>query len=416
MENKKMGPLQLSGLLAGAVLGSGIILLPPLIHSRIGDWSVCAWVAIMALGAVFAGLFAKLALKYPGSEGVPIAVRDAFGTKAGQLASNCLICAVCAGPVAVQITAADSIVHALRLSPDTAPAISAVIVVFCGLLLLRKITAVGSIALASSIAIGTVLLAGSVTSLIKVPVSPLPNSQFLLPDMGRTLLLMFWAIIGWEVIGNYSMEVRSPKRTIPQATVIGVVTVSVVYILTGWALHSSTSQAGKSAPLSVAQVVEPLLGSCSALVIMIITCALCICTYLMVVGGVSRLVATLAHEGKLLRPLAVKNKNEAPLGGLLAFLGIHITDLLLVHFKVISLEQLIAVANVFFLANSLIAIMAAMKIFKGAGIRIPCMILCMGFCTLLAFSSAVPLCLLAMVSAATIMRNNRNQAEAQQKV
>ncbi|WP_226859944.1 hypothetical protein [Desulfoluna spongiiphila] len=49
--------------------------------------------------------------------------------------------------------------------------------------------------------------------------------------MGHTLLVIFWAIIGWVFMGNYTMDVRNPKRTISQATILGVVGISGIYIL-----------------------------------------------------------------------------------------------------------------------------------------------------------------------------------------
>lgn len=212
MKKEKMGPLQLSGLIVGAVLGSGIILLPPIAHMQLNDWAVTAWIIIMGLGAVFASLFAKLALAYPGTEGVAIAVREAFGKRAGQLVSNYIICAVCVGPVAVLMTAAETVSLTTGLSANYIPAISAGLLILCSFLLMRSITTVGTIAFASSIAIAIVLAAGSISTIIQNPTSPWPETSINIPDMGSTLLILFWAIIGWEIIGNYTMEVRNPQN------------------------------------------------------------------------------------------------------------------------------------------------------------------------------------------------------------
>ncbi|ACS79364.1 APC family permease [Maridesulfovibrio salexigens] len=400
MRNKQMGPIQLGGLLAGAVLGSGVILLPPMAEARLGEWSVAAWLIVMALGAVFASLFARLAVAYPGSEGVPIAIREAFGEKAGQLASNYIICAVCVGPVAVMMTAADSIGHTFNLSATQISGFATIMVLICSFILLRRVTFVSTISLIASIAIGLILISGSFITIGFNSVSPIPVNAPDIPSLGSALLLLFWAIIGWEIIGNYSMEVRYPTRTIPLATIIGVSTVSVVYLLTGWAMHSIGKSPHKS--LNVAQIVEPLLGGYANFMVMLITCALCICTYLMIIGGVSRLIATLAAKGKLPSILAKTNANNAPWSATFLLCGIHMATLFLLQNGVVSLEELVSFANVFFLANSLIAVGAALKIFKSPAVRIPCIILCTGFSILLAFSSIWPLLILAAVSIVTL--------------
>lgn len=413
MKNKQMGPIQLGGLLAGAVLGSGVILLPPMAEMRLSEWSVTAWLIIMALGAIFASLFARLAVAYPGSEGVPIAIREAFGEKAGQLASNFIICAVCVGPVPVLMTAAKSIAHTFGLSAGQISATTAAMLLLCASILLRRVTFISTVSLIASIAIGIILISGSIGTITADPISPIPTTTPDIPALGTTLLLLFWAIIGWEIIGNYSMEVRNPKRSIPLATIIGVSLVSVVYLLVGWSMHSVGSNQQSS--LNVAQIVVPLLGDYANFTVMLVTGALCICTYLMIIGGVSRLIATLAAQGKLPSILTKTNSNNAPARAIQLLFCIHMLDLSLLHAGVVSLEDLVSFANVFFLANSLIAVGAALKIFKSLKVRIPCIILCIGFSALLAFSSIWPLLILTAVTLATINLNGAKMLAFVQK-
>ncbi|WP_320009042.1 amino acid permease [Maridesulfovibrio sp.] len=400
MTDKQMGPVQLGGLLAGALLGSGIILLPPMAEARLGEWSVTAWLAILVLGAIFASIFARLAMAYPGSEGVPIAIRKAFGKKAGQLATNYIICAVCVGPVAVLMTAAEAITTSFALPKEQNPTFAAILLILSCFILMRRVTFVSTISLIASILIGVILISGSIASIIIAPVSPIPSTPADIPALGSTLLLIFWAIIGWEIIGNYSMEVRNPKRTIPLATIIAVCMISVIYLLAGWAMHSVSN--GHAEPANVSRIVTPLLGNYADFSIMVVTCALCICTYLMIVGGISRLLASLAEQRKLPRVLTRTNSNGSPCIAITLFFCIHLVDILLLHTGFLSLGDIVAFANVFFISNSLVAVGAAMKIFKSAAVSIPCFILCIGFICLLAFSSIWPLGLMLGISALTL--------------
>lgn len=398
---KQMGPFQLSGLIVGAVLGSGIILLPPIAQNQLGQWSVTSWFIIMMLGAIFALVFAKLALEYPGSEGVPIAVCKAFGPRVAQLVSNYLICAVCVGPIVVLMTAADTISRAFLFSPDDTPAITAGVLLFSVFLLMRRITIVGAIALATSIGIGFVLVAGSITTIALDSILPLPETHISISAMGRTLLILFWAIVGWEVIGNYTEEIHNSRKTIIISTVLSVLVIAGIYILVAWALATASAQSLSGGIQSVSQVVTPLFGSYADLIVMGMTSALCICTYLMFVGGVSRLVVSLAQQGKLPILLAKKNANGAPVGALAFFVCAHCLSLALLSSKVVTLEDLVAMANVFFLANSLLAVLSAMYLFPSLWFRISCAFLCFAFISLLYFSSFLPLAGLLLVSLLT---------------
>ncbi len=49
----KIGWIRFSGLIIGPILGSGIILLPTLVHEKAGFWALPAWGLISALGLLF---------------------------------------------------------------------------------------------------------------------------------------------------------------------------------------------------------------------------------------------------------------------------------------------------------------------------------------------------------------------------
>ncbi len=105
-ENKKLNTLTLSGLIIGPILGSGVILLPALLFNMIGNYSLIIWSLILFLGFIFALIFGKLAILYPGDGGVSLATKEVLGRKYQLLSSFYLIFAVFFGPVAVLLIAA----------------------------------------------------------------------------------------------------------------------------------------------------------------------------------------------------------------------------------------------------------------------------------------------------------------------
>lgn len=382
MEKKSLGPFLLSGLMIGPILGSGVILLPPVAFEQLGSHAIWAWFAIMVLGAFFAAIFARLALAFPGSEGVSAAVRQAFGPWAGQLAVNFILSAVCVGPVAVLTTAAMEIARAWGLTARAVPVLSGCLLACCLVLLLGNIRAIGKTALLTSSLVALILVTGSGLTIAGSASVPVPDTPLRPVAFGQTLLLLFWTIVGWEILGNYSAEVDAPAKTIPRATALSVAIISGIYLMVAWGVHCT----GNDAP-GMADIVRPLLGRAAGPVLALLTTLLCAATYLMIVGGITRLVKSLAEDGRLPSVFSGENRNGAPAPAVFLYAGIHLLVILLLLSGMVRLEQIIAFANVFFIANALLCILAGIRLLDSAVLRLSGVALCAGFGILLLFSN-----------------------------
>ncbi|HHD57345.1 MAG TPA: amino acid permease, partial [Desulfobulbaceae bacterium] len=133
-QNKKLGPFLLSGLMIGPILGSGIIILPPLVYQVAGNQALAAWMLIVGLSFFFAVIFGRLSILFPGDAGVARAIEEAFGSRVKKLTSLYLIGAVLFGPVAVLLTAAKYL-RPLHDLPE--PLLALPILLICTGLLLR---------------------------------------------------------------------------------------------------------------------------------------------------------------------------------------------------------------------------------------------------------------------------------------
>ena len=209
--NKKIGPLLLSGLMIGPILGSGIILLPPLAYSLIGNWSILAWIIIMILGALFALCFTKLSILKPGEGGMTNAI-ESLGKKWKLFSSFALISAVLAGPAAVLLTASEYIQKLSIFSHIHIAWIALFLVLVACLILMRQLNVVSSISFIISTIIALILIVSSLVTIFKLGINVDLNSDITILDFGRCTLLLFWAIVGWEVIGNYTHQVRDLKK------------------------------------------------------------------------------------------------------------------------------------------------------------------------------------------------------------
>ena len=178
---------------------------------------------------------------------------------------------------------------------------------------------------------------------------------------GETLVLLFWAVIGWEILGNYTLEIESPKRSIPLAAGIAFCAICAVYLAIAAALPRIG--AGGTIP-SMTDLLTPLFGSFASPLLAVFGILLCVCTYLMVVGGVSRLVASMAERGELPRMLALRNKEGAPSRAIAALGCVHGAGLLLSSLSVLDVASLVGAANGLFLLNSLLAVAAAARLLR----------------------------------------------------
>ena len=398
MKNRKIGFLLLSGLMIGPILGSGIIILPPAVYDTAGDYAIFAWVIMLGLSMLFAHMFGKLSLMIPGDSGVPLAVERAFGTQIKNLSAIFFLLAVCFGPIAVTGTAG----HYLQLLTNQSLfnekwfAFGVLSIVY--IILTRSIADVGKFAFFMSSFIVVTLIVGSFHTLFTVDGNFILTNSISVSDFGQSLLLLFWALIGWEVIGSYSLEVRTPERTIPRAVVLSFSVIAIVSLTVAFAFQWVHSKNGGSMDQSLAPLLQSLFGSWATPIISTITIALCISTILLVIGAVSRLIADQANNGLLPSWLSFKNKNNVPTRALFSLFCIHIIVFTLYFLDIVGIQTLVAIANAFFLCNALLGVLACLRLFDSLFLKIGSTILAVCFLGILLFSTPIILVVIALVT------------------
>ncbi len=387
MKHKKLGPILLSGLMIGPILGSGIIILPPLVYQTAGNWSFPAWCLIMFLGFFFAQAFGKLTILFPGETGVSQAAEHAFGRRIKLITSLYLIGATLFGPAAVILTAAQ------YLPFDMDPALMAIpLMCVSSLLLLKEVSFIGKISfLLSSFAAISLFLGGALT-LVGVPATEyFVLDEFSSSEIGYSLLLLFWTLVGWEVVGNYSGEVENPKRNIMRAVYISFFIIAVIGLTVAAAIQVVQNEE------QITPILIPLYGTFNKPIMITLTLSLCITTYLMFVGGVSRLMGALSREQMLPEFLSKKNRSGAPLGPVLFYICFYTLMFFAVYKGIFDVAKLVALADGFFLANALIGLFTAIKLLPGIFSKTIITLLSIIFMGILLHSSLWVLCAIALI-------------------
>jgi APA family basic amino acid/polyamine antiporter len=398
----KIGALTLTGLTIGPILGSGILILPPIVYGLIKEWSIVAWLVIIAVGFLFAFIFGYLSIQYPGDGGVTNAIEKVFGKYIKQLASFYLIIGVVFGAVAVLMTAAQYVV---KLNFSTATVIGYSLLIICFVFLLKNLTFLGKVVSVISLLSAGILLLGGTATLILYHKPFLIEGQFEPLNFGYSLLLLFWTILGWEIIGNYSAEVQDPKKTITRSIILSVVIIAVIDLAIVAAIQWSDSVKFWRGDITIATIIFPVFKGASNLVMAILTLLLCCSTYLFFVGGITRMMAGLSEEKVLPAIISRRSKENVPIVAVVIIGALHLLVLGLAHFGYFNIEKLIAFANGFFLINVLIGIAAGIVMIKNSFIKISgCFLGLLFIGMLFYFASKISLSIICVLAAYYILR------------
>ncbi|MCU1509247.1 MAG: amino acid permease-associated protein [Glaciihabitans sp.] len=230
-ERGRVGVLQASALYVAAVLGTGILVLPGLAASAAGPASILSVAAVLVLSIPLAGTFAALAARYPDAGGVATFVRLALGATAARMAGYWFFFGVAVGGPVVATLGGEYLV-AVAGGPRWMVTLVAVLIYLPPF----AATAIG-IRIAGWVQLvltGALILVVILVVAIAVPSAKSSNFQPFLPHgwggVGAAISLFVWAFAGWEAVTHIAAEFKNPRRTIPVATAIAIVTVGVAYL------------------------------------------------------------------------------------------------------------------------------------------------------------------------------------------
>ena len=392
---RKLNAIMVSGLTIGPVLGSGIIFLPPLALEKIGGHAITAWLIVMALGALFAYVFTKMAVAAPNNLGISTLVGEMLGKPFRELSANYLAGAVLFGPVVVALTAAEFLTPLLPASMNMHPAwIAAAVLLVCALLVISGAAFMARVMLVLSSLTACLLLAGSLATLAETPALSFPRGLPDLAGFGHVLLLIFWSVFGWEVLGNYVEEVDNPASTMLRAMRISLAGIISVYLLTAFALQ--TAPAGGMPGLLV-----PILGAGANFVFGILAAGLCTCTIVTFTGAVSRQTIERLRTKRL--PMVLQGQRSS----VLILLSGNFLILGTVALGWISFENVIEVANIFFIGNAFLGLVCGFRMLPSPTVRLGIAVLLVMMAFIVAFLPVYAIAFFLLVTVASLWVSRR---------
>ncbi len=280
---RTLGTTDLTLLVIGNVIGSGIFLVPSAVLRQSGE-SVAIASAVWLVGGILSLLgalsYAELGAMDRGSGGLYSYIRDGFGALPAFLYGWTLFFVIGSGTIAtLAVAAANYMGQFTAIAPMAKKVIAAALIVLMMAINVRGTRGSASV---QNVATGIKVVAILAMSVILIAlgtgsdpaaaarVAPTPN----LSGVGLSIIAVLWAYEGWQYVTFAAGEATNPQRSLPRAIVTGTVILIVIYLLANFAYLAALGPARMAASdrvagEAVAQVLGPAAGSVIALAIII---------------------------------------------------------------------------------------------------------------------------------------------------
>ncbi len=256
MKLQKLSLFDTTNVVIGGVVGADIWIVAGITAGLIGPFSIFTWIIAGLLATILALVFASCSFYCPKVGGsfayVSAAFDDFYGFLAGWSLWISKIAALAIFPIAFVIYL-QPFIHLTGMQEILVKGLFIAGLTFINILGVKKAGILNDILTFVKLTPLFLLIVGGLLFLFKNPSILQSNYSPLMPlglkDFGAAILLIFWAYAGFETVTLPAREIKNPRKTIAKSIIIGMLIVSVFYILTNfvvyglvnWQLLSQTS-------------------------------------------------------------------------------------------------------------------------------------------------------------------------------
>jgi amino acid efflux transporter len=353
-------------LYVGAVLGTGILVLPAIAAGTAGPASILAWLALIGVSYPMALTYAALSQQRPDTAGFSGAIERAFGPAWGAVAGWLYLWQVPTGYVIPALIAGNYGASLIGGGRDAAFALGYGLVALAFLLNaigLRVSTGAQLISL-GAITAGIALIAaralGHVDARAFHPFAPHGAAA-----VGLAAVQLFWAFVGWEAITPLSAEFQRP-RDIRRASLLAIVVVGVLYLALAIATVGTRAYGpGLAANASLVRMAAGTFGRSAALAIGLAGFVLSFAPINAYAAGISRLASALARRGQLPRWLGEVSPSGTPRRALGIMSILCLTAAALAYTRHWGIADLLPLSTSSFIATYVLSMAAAVRLLRG---------------------------------------------------
>lgn len=280
---RTLGTRDLTLLVIGNVIGSGIFIVPSVVLRQSGSVNVAltVWLVAGVLSLCGALAYAELGAMDAGSGGLYAYIRDAFGLFPAFLFGWTLFFGIGGGTISALVVATTTYLgEFIALTPAAERTIPLLLIAGIGVITVRGVRNSATvqnwgtvIKLLVVVVMSAILLSrGSVGS--PLPPQPATGTISILSAAGTAMISVLWAYEGWQYVTFSAGEATDPRRSLPIAIGLGTAVIIVVYMLANLAYLAALGPAGvavseRVAADAVSTLAGPLAGQAVAAAIVI---------------------------------------------------------------------------------------------------------------------------------------------------
>lgn len=228
---KSITLVQGTAISVGAVIGSGILILPAITAEEAGPAAIISWIVMSILALPLALTLGRLATKVPNAGGIAAYVRTAFGPQAGHLTGWLFLGTIPIGAPIAALVGANYVGSVFHLSNWAITGLAALMMITSVLLNARGVE------IAAWIQVLIVCLI--IVLLVLAVVVASPHIQYtafhpFIPHgwsaVAVASMTIFWSFAGWEMVAHLAEEFRNPDRDILVSLALGALVISFLYV------------------------------------------------------------------------------------------------------------------------------------------------------------------------------------------
>jgi len=337
-------------MIVGIVIGAGIFKAPSIVAGSVSSEQVfiALWIAGGVISLVGALCYAELGSAFPNTGGEYYFLNRAFGGKVGFLFAWARMSVVQTGAIAAIAFVFGDYATQLFALGTKSPVIYALLAVagitalnIAGTRESKLLQNILTIALACAmLAVIIAGLSGSAAPAAAAPASP--SSAPMFSQLALIFILLTYG--GWNEAAYLTAEIRDARRNIVRALMLGILAVTVLYVLLNLAYVNVLGLAGMKASKAVAaDLMKATLGDTGAVVLSLIVIAASLSTLNATMFTGARTNYALGRDFPVFRVLGVwKEQSNAPVNALLLQGAVALVLVLLASFTPDGFETMVA--------------------------------------------------------------------------
>ena len=281
--------LQGTAMTIGAVIGAGILVLPALAAEEAGPASLVSW-ALMGLFALpMLAAIAQMSSRFPNSGGVAAYAQQAFGPGMGRLTGFLIFTAMPVGMPPTALIGANYLCSLFGWGSGAAHVAAGALVLTAIALNFHGIEISGRTQLCVVGAILAILAFVVLSSLGEVRAENFtPFAPHGVGAAAHVMSLLFFAFLGWEMIGHLAEEFKNPRRDIPISLGAAFAVVTAIYLAIAFVVVGSGVYRG-GANTAMIDLIRLRWGEPAAAAVGVLGFVICYCPVHTYTAGFSRL-------------------------------------------------------------------------------------------------------------------------------